>query len=497
MDPAHGSLVALWDFRHTGGDDLCNNHPGTIVGEPWCVAGPKPGTKALEFDGASYVSVEGSPEFDITEQITVAAWIKVNAFDREWQSVVTKGDSSWRLARTAVENNMCFHVTGITSENNGRHNNLGVEGNISVADGQWHHVVAVYDGSSVSLYVDGALDKSLAAKGKIATNTYKVMIGENSERTGRGWKGMIGEVAIFNHAMKPAEIEDLCKNGANDSPREGHADEVARQAEAEIKDMTPPQAIPHLRNKIAEYRKWLATQGENVARRDRTPPPDLYVLLGRQMEAAGMPKDQVAAVYERAFRNVYTNTRHLPAAFSWLVANMPMEYSESIIRDVASTDAVPYSLVYGITAQLAKEKNWPAIETFLNAMFAEIEDPLTRAAAVDWALRDTVGNSDEFTRYCRGRPGLTRYIFRTKRKRRSTMRPAATSNPPRRYTPTSSNAASPTTTGPTMPSRSVRPSSAAASTSRRWRPSTGSSASTSPGTDPCSSRSPCSKAAAT
>ncbi len=187
----------------------------------------------------------------------------------------------------------------------------------------------------------------------------------------------------------------------------------ARQAEAQINGMAPPEAATHLRNKIAEYKRWLAAQGDNAMPRDRTPAPDIYVLLARQMDAAGQPKEQVAAAYEQAFRNLYTDTRLLPGAFSWLAANMPAEHCEGVIRDLVRTERVPYGFVYGITAHLAGNKNWSAIETFLNALFAEIDDPLSRAAAVDWALQDTVGDSDAFLLYCRGKPGLTRHLFRS------------------------------------------------------------------------------------
>ena len=56
-----------------------------------------------------------------------------------------------------------------------------IEGNIRVDDGQWHHVAGVYDGTRMSLYVDGVLDATSAASGRININGYDVLIGGNAE----------------------------------------------------------------------------------------------------------------------------------------------------------------------------------------------------------------------------------------------------------------------------------------------------------------------------
>jgi hypothetical protein len=211
-DKQPGKLVAWWKLDEADGNDVADSSGnacgGKLIGNPqWRPAGGKVGG-ALEFDGdGDYVEIGNESAFDIAGAITVAAWIRVNAFDKRWQTIVAKGDSSWRLQRKASEDTLAFHGTGIVSiEGQWPH---GIEGNKSVNDGKWHHVVGVYDGSAVSLYIDGLLDNSSEASGAIQMNDFAVMIGGNSERTDREWNGLIDEVCIIEGVIDDKAVHAL------------------------------------------------------------------------------------------------------------------------------------------------------------------------------------------------------------------------------------------------------------------------------------------------
>jgi len=198
-----GKLVGWWKFDETEGriaaDSSGNGHAGTLVGDPAWTQGAIGG--ALEFDGeGDYVDLGVSPEFDVTSQITVAAWVKVTAFDVDWQAIVIKGDTAWRLSRS-MDDNLHFGCTGMWPE--------WVHGSANVNDAQWHHVAGVYNGTELRLYVDGSLDASASASGLININEYPVAIGENAEHAGREWNGLIDDVRLYNYALSEAEIQTL------------------------------------------------------------------------------------------------------------------------------------------------------------------------------------------------------------------------------------------------------------------------------------------------
>ena len=153
----------------------------------------------LRLDGTDdYVQIANESNFDsITNTITVETWIKVESFTTRWQTIVSKGNDSWRLSRNANSNALHFAI-----------GDKWASGNINVNDGQWHHVVGVYDGTSIKLYVDGVLDEETTVQRSIPINDYNVLIGENEQAAGRQFHGQIDELRIWNTARTQQEIED-------------------------------------------------------------------------------------------------------------------------------------------------------------------------------------------------------------------------------------------------------------------------------------------------
>jgi hypothetical protein len=145
--------------------------------------------------------------FDFNDVITVTAWIQVRALDKWFQTVISKGDDSWRLARYLDQDRMEFACSGVSGGADPLYGN--VIGSIAVDDGLWHHLAGVYDGSAVYLYVDGILDNTENASGAMNNSSYGVYIGANEEASERDWNGLIDDVRIYNRGLSHGEILDL------------------------------------------------------------------------------------------------------------------------------------------------------------------------------------------------------------------------------------------------------------------------------------------------
>lgn len=207
---ASAALVAHYEFEGNAYDSSGNGLHSILKGTATIILDAER-EFVLSLNGAGdYVDCGNDPLFDITNSITVTSWIKVDVFDKEWQAVVTKGDSAWRLHRWSDSRKMAFFCT---TPGGGY---LRANGTVNVSDGQWHHVAGVYDGSKINLYVDGVLDKSEAASGAINTNAFPVLIGENAERTERFWSGLIDDVRIYDNELNAAEIAVLAGTGVEE-----------------------------------------------------------------------------------------------------------------------------------------------------------------------------------------------------------------------------------------------------------------------------------------
>ena len=207
-----GWLIAWWKLDdgsgNTAADSSGNNRNGTLTGDVSWVDGITGGALAFDGDG-DYVDMGKNPGFDITNQITVSAWIKISAFDKDWQTIVAKGDRSWRLQRNWGENTLEFGCSGLVVPGT----DWGqIFGKTNVNDGHWHHVAGVYDQEKIYLYIDGSMDASATASGMIRVNDEPVYIGENSQMTNRFWNGMIDDVRIYNYALSAEEISAITQS---------------------------------------------------------------------------------------------------------------------------------------------------------------------------------------------------------------------------------------------------------------------------------------------
>jgi tetratricopeptide (TPR) repeat protein len=408
----NADLIALWEFDYESAADSCGNNNGTFNGYPVFSAGHAGSDGALELNGNDYISIDNECDFDITDKITVAIWIKVKKFDKAWQAIVTKGDSAWRLARTNQEETVAFHLTGITSNNNGRHQNLGVDGNRNVVDGRWHHIVGVYDGAMISLYVDGILDRAIEATGTIVTNNYKVCIGGNAEREGRCFDGLIDDVAIFDHALSENNVKQLYKMGGASFIPIGYVTGLTEEAEAAIKELKPQDAAVFLEKKISEYEKWRARNISEIKLYDEQLSSDMYFLLARAKEATKAPAQEVIEMYERAVSRPHRPSKFIPAALLWLSEKIPTNEYIDVVKKCIRNSYEPSYYIYRITGFFESKENWSAFELFLDAVLSEVDDPVNYFAVVDKALKKNGAWADKFSQYCKSKPELTGFVFR-------------------------------------------------------------------------------------
>ncbi len=205
-------LVAHYQFEGNAGDSSGLDPPahGVLAGNPAYKAGVFGQAIALDGDG-DYVKCGNGSLFSLTDQLTVAAWVKINDFDKKWQTIVSKGDDSWRLARAGDSDSIEFACNGTAATKWPGWGEIpwAVLAATNVNDGKWQHVVGVFDGQALYLYIDGVLEAAKAAAKSIDVGKYEVCIGENAQATGRQWNGFIDDVRIYNRALSHAQIVGL------------------------------------------------------------------------------------------------------------------------------------------------------------------------------------------------------------------------------------------------------------------------------------------------
>jgi len=87
-------------------------------------------------------------------------------------------------------------------------------------DGLWHHVVGLFNGSNVLLYVDGGKETITgdATTGPIVNTSAVDLVLGNYAAAVNPFIGLIDDARIYNRALTATEIKKLYTLGAVQSP---------------------------------------------------------------------------------------------------------------------------------------------------------------------------------------------------------------------------------------------------------------------------------------
>ena len=196
-------LVAAYSFDEGTGTTVTDKsglgNNGTIVNASWSTAG-KYGS-ALSFNGTnSMVTIPDSASLHLTTGMTMEAWVKPTKIASVWQDVIYKGNDNYYLEATSPSSGMPGGAVKLASATASSYAASGLTANA------WTHLALTYDGSTVKLYVGGALVSSKAQSGSLTTSTNALQIGGDSIY-GEYFNGTIDEVRVYNVPLTQSQIQ--------------------------------------------------------------------------------------------------------------------------------------------------------------------------------------------------------------------------------------------------------------------------------------------------
>jgi RNA polymerase sigma factor (sigma-70 family) len=212
-------LYFTFDRDETGGDKVTDasgqgNH-GKASGVHWTADGRKGGAYEFTADG-DQIEVANNESLN-PAQFTLAAWIKTSFADGIWRRIFDKSYSkgfALSIAGDCQQNNW----RGQVSLEIGPGNHFIVS-KTNVADGQWHQVVATFDGAGEVLYVDGQPEAKLHWKtpGQAGATDFNLVIGCNrsnltEDDLGKSFRGLIDEPMVWNRALSASEVTFLYRS---------------------------------------------------------------------------------------------------------------------------------------------------------------------------------------------------------------------------------------------------------------------------------------------
>ena len=199
--PAREGLVAYYAFE--GADAAlvadssgnANNGTGRDVAR---VAG-RVGS-GLSFNGrSSVVTVPDAASLDLSRGMTLEAWVRPSS-PTGWQTVVTK-ETSGNVVYGLFSSSDTSEVAGVVSFSPTQ----TIVRAPQLTANAWAHLATAFDGSTLSLYVNGDLASTVPAAGTILLSDGALRIGGNDVWP-EWFAGIIDEVRVYNRALSRDEI---------------------------------------------------------------------------------------------------------------------------------------------------------------------------------------------------------------------------------------------------------------------------------------------------
>ena len=198
--------AALWRFDEESGnralDATGNQNHGTLRNMADAARVNGRFGKAMEFDGVDdYVEVPYHETLDMSDEITIEAWINTRSIDTTY--ILRKSGTAYSYElRMELTGQLSMIFEGVTI--------FSVD---TILVDEWFYVVGTYDGSHMTLYINGEPDNQIEYSGGIEPGDDELYIGAPSSNPGMGFNGTIDEVCISNISRTPQEIREAFRAG--------------------------------------------------------------------------------------------------------------------------------------------------------------------------------------------------------------------------------------------------------------------------------------------
>lgn len=151
---------------------------------------------SVDFNGSTaFAKVLDQAALDFSSAFTLEAWVRA---DTAGNNTILRKDSAWAIDYNTGHFRAIVWQSAAAKVTNGA--------NVTITGGLTFHVVGVYNGATIALYVDGAATGTpTAAVGTADATATDAYIGSTNGTT-EFWDGRIDEVAVYDYALSATRI---------------------------------------------------------------------------------------------------------------------------------------------------------------------------------------------------------------------------------------------------------------------------------------------------
>ncbi|TDO83715.1 putative secreted protein (Por secretion system target) [Flavobacterium chryseum] len=208
--PTNG-LVAYYPFNGNANDTSGNGANGTVSGASLTSDRFGNSNTAYSFNGvSSYIDavIPNIPKNNAAR--TISGWFKTNdAFSdpNKYDATIFNYGTLAKLQRLSLsiyQKGYLNLITGTTSSSDDYYIN-----NFDYSNNDWYFFTITYDGTKLSIYVNGNYVDQKAVNLNTVGNIFRIGQRISGDSVNEGFKGTIDDVAIWNRVLTPEEISAM------------------------------------------------------------------------------------------------------------------------------------------------------------------------------------------------------------------------------------------------------------------------------------------------
>ena len=177
-----------------------------------------------QFNGkSSYINIPSSSSLNFGgSAFTVAAWVYLNTVKTGANTAsavfAQRSACGAQNLQLYAQENYTAHGAPAVDFVNSVSTTYNLLGNKVLSAGRWYQIAGVYNGSILTLYIDGTADVSIPANGSVQAASVPSVIGYDTCGANNYFPGDISNVQLYNTALSPNQIWQLYNESISGEP---------------------------------------------------------------------------------------------------------------------------------------------------------------------------------------------------------------------------------------------------------------------------------------
>ena len=203
-----GNLIASYKFSNSVWDYSGNGHNGTANNCQYVADFHGNPEEAISLvSSSSFIDIPNEESLNFEEGISISMLVKPTLIQNHEMFIISHGSWEQRWKISILDNGKLRFTI------NGTEGICDVDSKTILQENEYYHVVGLYNGTTMELYMDSSLENFSIFSGMINPSTYDLVMGRNTPGSGLyNFTGILDDVKLFDYGLSFDEVQTQYQN---------------------------------------------------------------------------------------------------------------------------------------------------------------------------------------------------------------------------------------------------------------------------------------------